>query len=191
MHFIGTKIFPLIALSATLVGCVSSNVTTPPVEIQVEQSNEDWQEYRVNRVPEAAPERDGGWRSQTAWGHPPAQRDGVTVDQDIQREELAPIGENTGRPTEQSSVPFQMKSDWADANVSSVLLPQFRAAALEAKRNGKASFVAVGTGSQFKLSKLWDGGDCSSIEVLILPEGGSLPIISRGTVEVCGDASVQ
>lgn len=190
MHFIGKKIFPLIILSAALVGCVSTNVTIPPSEIQVEQPNEDWQEYRVNRVPEVAAERSGGWRSQTAWGHPPAERGGVTADQDIQREELAPIGENTG-PTEQSSVPFQMKSDWADTNVSSVLLPQFRTAALEAKRNGKASFVAVGTGNQFKLSKLWDGGDCSSIEVLILPEGGSLPIISRGTVEVCGDTSAQ
>lgn len=172
----------------TLSSCVSVDMTPPDnVGMPTESvSQPQWQDYRVDRSVGRSKEPITGWQGKSAWSNGPANRSFEPITETaVERVDLGSVDTEVSK-TEQSNVAYQLKSAWADSNVPSLLLPKFRKSAIEAKAKGKSTFVDDGTNYVYEFAKLWDSGECASVEVLILTEGGKLPIISRGTVEVCG-----
>jgi len=167
-----------------LSGCTSVDMT-PPYDIAQEtlHDHSEWQDYTVSRPASSLAEQ--GWRTKSAWSHPPAERGfEPIVEMPVERVDLN-SSKVQGEVSINSNSSYQLKSQWAADNVPSILLGDFRRAAINAKKTGSASFVDDGSDQEFRFAKLWDSGKCASIEVLILSEGGKLPIKSRGTIEVC------
>ena len=77
------------------------------------------------------------------------------------------------------------RSLWVDRHVPATMREAFGTAASQAAVEGTATVVDPDSGNHYSMSRVWKVGKCSGIDVSMLSPGGKLPVISRGSTEVC------
>lgn len=77
------------------------------------------------------------------------------------------------------------RSLWVDKHVPATMREVFGDAANQAATEGSATVVDPESGHHYSMSRVWKVGKCSGLEVSMLSPGGKLPVISRGSTEVC------
>lgn len=181
----------VISTFALVAGCsVGMDVPVPPANVgpSVQAPNAGWEPYQMPQKDEPEVRQSKGWRGDSAWRYPPAtgsQDDQLTVKPvpDMERSSLPDVQADSG--TNEFANVASEKSLWVDRHVPATMRESFDRAATEAAYRGSSTVVDEETGNQFAMSRVWQAGKCSGIDVSLLSPGGKLPVISRGSTEVC------
>lgn len=177
---------------ALLAGCsVGMDVPVPSANVgpSGQSPNAGWEPYQMPPRDEPEVRQPKGWRGDTAWRYPPApssQDDQLTVKPvpDMERSSLPDVQADNSGTNEFANVASE-KSLWVDRHVPATMRESFDRAATEAAYRGSAVVVDKETGNQFAMSRVWQAGKCSGIDINLLSPGGKLPVISRGSTEIC------
>lgn len=181
----------VISIVALASGCsVGMDVPVPSANVgpSVQAPNTGWEPYQMPPKHEPDVPQPKGWRGDSAWGYPPAppgpQDDQLTVKPvpDMERSSLPDV-EVSG--TNVFANVASEKTLWVDRHVPTTMRESFDRAATEAAYRGSAVVVDEETGNQFAMSRVWQAGKCSGIDINLLSPGGKLPVISRGSTEIC------
>jgi hypothetical protein len=149
----------------------------------------DWKPYQAADRPKNNLVSDKGqWNGDSAWKYPPAassERNDLMVKPvaDMESKPLPEVSNQTvsgGFPNVASST-----SLWVDQYVPAVMREDFDRAAKEASYRGSSVLVDEETGNHFVMSRVWQAGKCSGIDINLMSPGGKLPVISRGSTEIC------
>jgi hypothetical protein len=128
-------------------------------------SADTWRPYAATKA------RGGRWSGSTAWKYPPQQRS-----------EIAP----KVQPTVQTAVVAASTSDrrWAEKWVTPGDQPAFEAAIKTSMTGGEGRWTTDNGmfGTAFPAARV---GKCATIELMISPAQGGLPILNRGSIVQC------
>lgn len=126
--------------------------------------------------------------AESAWNYPPAPspiRDDLLVKPiaDMDRKPLPDISSSVGVAASPNVA--SANSLWVDRYVPAVMRERFDKAATEASYRGSSVVVDEETGNHFVMSRIWQAGKCSGVDINLMSPGGKLPVISRGRTEIC------
>lgn len=164
---------------------------TPSVNVGTSSQNleNDWEPYQSSERPKNNLASDKGrWNGDSAWKHPPTTSSKyndllVKPVTDMERRPLPDVTNSTVSgdfPNVASSA-----SLWVDQYVPATMREDFDRAAKEASYRGSSAIVDEETGNHFVMSRVWQAGKCSGIDINLMSPGGKLPVISRGSTEIC------
>lgn len=169
----------VIAIASFLVGCqTDSNLDQTYEKVEVE-----WEVY-VRQSPSPIKTQRRSWMDVD--GKSSSKPQSVRSNADPNRKPVPTANERMHYGVSANpNVSLKSGSDWMNDHVPLGFQSDLMGALSTAHRVNQAFIDDPSDNRRYVLSAFQAVDNCSKIEILIMSEGGKLPIISRGQIEVC------